>query len=70
MLRAIGPAVEAARSQCTAGEDLVDTSARLNVITQAEGLSASPVIREAVVDGRLTVQAAWYDLASGVVSRL
>jgi len=70
LLSAIGTAVEAARSVCAAGDDLVDTSARLNVSAQIDALRASTVIREAIEGGRLAVQGAWYDLGSGLVSWL
>lgn len=70
LLEAIGPAVEVARSQCGAVDDLVETTARLNVETQMEALRASPVLRDALAAGHLAVRGAWYDLESGLVSWL
>jgi carbonic anhydrase len=70
VLKALEPAVEAARATCSLSDDLVDTSARLNVADQVKAVLASPVINEAVADGRLAVLGTWYDLASGLVSWL
>ncbi len=70
LLQAILPAVEVARQECDNPEDLIDRSAKLNVVTQAQALSVSPVIRRAIAHEQLTVQGAWYDLATGVVSWL
>lgn len=70
LLRAIGPAVEAARSTCYFRGDLVDEGARLNVTSQAEALKSSRVITEALAEGWLTVLGAWYDVATGRVSWL
>ncbi|MBN1631547.1 MAG: carbonic anhydrase [Thermoleophilia bacterium] len=70
VLKALEPAVEAARSTCSLSEGLVDTSARLNVETQVKAVLASPVINEAVAEGQSAVRGAWYDLATGLVSWL
>jgi carbonic anhydrase len=70
LLRAIRPAVQAARETCCLPNDLVDTSARENVRTQVEAVLQSPVIRAAAIEGRVTVQGAWYDLQTGLVSWL
>lgn len=68
LLKALEPAVEAARATCSLTDDLVDTSGRLNVGAQIEAALASPVINEAVAEGRLAVEGAWYDLVTGLVS--
>jgi carbonic anhydrase len=70
LLRSIEPAVLAARSACCLPDELVDTSARLNVEEQARTLTEAAALHEAVVDGRLTIQGAWYDLHTGRVSWL
>ena len=68
VLKALEPAVEAAKATCSLADDLVDTSGRLNVGAQIEAVLASPVINEAVAHERLEVRGAWYDLATGLVS--
>jgi len=70
VLKAIRPAVEAARAECQAPDELIDTSARLNVAGQIEAVLASPVVRHSIADRRLTVMGAWYDLETGLISWL
>ena len=70
LLRNIQPSVEAARTQCSAPDDLVDTSAMINVEQQSRALMRAPLIHQASADGRLVLQGAWYDLRSGLVTWL
>jgi carbonic anhydrase len=68
LLKAIEPAVAEARSECCALDELVDTSARINVAAQATALLSGPAIRRATAEGNLTIQGAWYDLSTGRVT--
>lgn len=70
ILRAIGPAVKAARSGSSSSEELVDVTARLNVARQVETLLDSPRIRHSIAGRHLTVMGAWYNMVSGLVSWL
>ncbi len=70
LLRSIEPSVEAARAQCSAPDDLVDTSATINVEQQSRALMRAPAIQQASADGRLVLQGAWYDLRTGRVTWL
>ena len=65
---AIGPAVASVQNQ---SGDLLDNAVRANIGQGVAQLKAAqPELAEAVAGGRLTVAGAYYDLASGQVSRL
>jgi len=68
VLRALEPSVTAARSTCSAPEEIIDVSTRLNVEAQADALADSRIITRAVEAGHLAILQAWYDVATGLVS--
>jgi len=62
---AIRPAVDKVKTQ---QGDLVNNAARANAVMVAEKLKASkPVLSELVRSGKLTIEAAFYDIKSGKV---
>ena len=70
LLQAIEPAAEAARAQCCIPDELVDTAARINIEEQTRVLTKNASIGQAVAEGLLTIQGAWYDLRTGLVEWL
>jgi carbonic anhydrase len=62
---AIRPAVDKVKTQ---QGDLVNNAARANAVMVAEKLKSSkPVLSELVRSGKLTIEAAFYDIKSGKV---
>ncbi len=70
VLRALEPSVTAARVTCSAPEEIIDVSTRLNMRAQADALVDSRIITKTVEAGDLAILQAWYDLATGLVSWL
>lgn len=69
LIDALEPSV--LRAQMTAAHDLVDATARENVRRQVQRLrTISPLVSQAIDDGRVGVVGAMYDMATGEVEFL
>jgi len=64
LVETIKPAVDRAKGH---GEESIDQAARKNVALEIDRLKASPVLSEAIKDGKTKIVGAFYDLSTGLV---
>jgi carbonic anhydrase len=67
LVNGIRPAVEHAKGE--AG-DLLDNAVKANVVAVVQKLKQSPILKEAIEQGKLTIVGARYDLDTGAVETL
>ncbi len=67
LIEKIKPSVDKARAQGNAGEELVEISVDENVRSMVTALQSSPILTEAVNDGKLAIVGTKYYLGAGQV---